>query len=134
MGNDLISFAQFYTCVVNLKKVVPRRRFYCFHHLFGKFVYHLCGVAVHVHDRLPLQAVVEVHSDVIILIPTYDWHFFAINYFHILNKFFHFFLIFVRHFHIVDMPHHMKLSFACPLVCDAGVVWVYDEPIFSQLF
>ena len=41
---------------------------------------------------------------------------------------------FVRHFHFVNMPHHGKFPPICPLVCYAGAVWVYHEPVLSQLF
>ena len=128
--DDLISFTQFHTYFVNLKKVVPRRRFYCSHHFFGEFVYCLYVVAVHGHDHFSWIDLVYVHSDVGMFLTSYNWHVFSVNSFHILNKFCHFFLIFVQHFHIVDMPNHGKLPFACPLVHDEGVVWFYDKPIF----
>ena len=121
-GNDLISFAQFYTCVVNLKNVVPCQRFYCFRRFFRKFVFCLCDVSGRGHNHFPWQDMVKVYSDISMLLPSYHWHIFAVNSFYILNKCFHLFLIFVQQYHVIDMPHHGKLSFVCPLDCDTGVV------------
>ena len=100
----------------------------------GGGLYCFFGVAFHGHNHLSWWALTDIHSDIRMFLASCNWHFFSIYSFRILNKLCHFFLIFVWHFHIFDMPHHSKFSPVRSLVYNSGFVWVYEKPVCSQLF
>ena len=86
--NIILSILHSFThALAILKRWFPAGIF-CFHHFIRKFVYRLCGVAVHEHNHFPWRAVVKVHSDVSMLLPYHQWRIFSVEYFHILNGLF----------------------------------------------